>query len=518
MELSLNILLDALSDANPLCYTKDKSRTFSGVRLLGKAQDADPGKLVICGLSQALNAPSEYQACVVAAVIDTELPKNAATMQNMVLFDTEMGAVQFFMHVQDVFDRYINWCFDMDQCLIKHRSIQDLLTLSENIIGNFITISDSAFSLVAYTQGLTCDDEITNRLIEKGYHDQDAIRRFGMNNLMNYWKDADDIYVRKTGIVTQYPMMSKVIHYNNSYYSHVVMLCNNRPPTDGLRDLFRILIDHLMTCFERQWLANNQMPHIYDSLLLELLESSDLSPDMVNAKAKNAGLPAKGSFVLVKVSTDENAGIMLQRLCNEISSRVPQSRVTLSNDILIALIIQSGQGKGIQELMELMQEIMDRYNSSCGISDPFTSLMDIKSAGMQAQIALDAKDCGPLKTLALPGKKQFSRVRSFTSCYPGYVFSENTKDISVITNSSEYRALEKLQENDSKRGTNNLKLLYYYLINERKASETAKLLHMHRNNVIYRISKIEEIIKLDLEDPDVRLRLLLCFEIYRPKE
>ena len=79
MELSLNILLDALSDANPLCYTKDKSRTFSGVRLLGKAQDADPGKLVICGLSQALNAPSEYQACVVAAVIDTELPKNAAT-------------------------------------------------------------------------------------------------------------------------------------------------------------------------------------------------------------------------------------------------------------------------------------------------------------------------------------------------------------------------------------------------------------------------------------------------------
>ena len=99
MELSLNILLDALSDANPLCYTKDKSRTFSGVRLLGKAQDADPGKLVICGLSQALNAPSEYQACVVAAVIDTELPKNAATMQNMVLFDTEMDAVQFFMIV-----------------------------------------------------------------------------------------------------------------------------------------------------------------------------------------------------------------------------------------------------------------------------------------------------------------------------------------------------------------------------------------------------------------------------------
>ena len=518
MELSLNVLLDALSDANPLCYTKDKSRTFSGVRMMSGMQDPDTGKLIVCSLSQALDAPGQYQDCIVAAVIDTELPKNAASMQNMVLFDTDMGIGQFFVHVQDVFEKYFSWCYEMDQCLIKHRSIQDLLTLSEDIIGNFITISDSAFSLVAYTQGLTCDDEITNRLIEKGYHDQDAIRTFGMNNLMNFWKDADDIYVRKTGIVTEYPMMSKVIHYNNSYYSHVVMLCNNRPPTDGLKDLFRILIDHLMTCFERQWLANNQMPHIYDSLLLELLESSDISPDMVSAKAKNAGLPARGSFVLIKVSTDENAGIMLQRLCNEISSRVPQSRVTLSSDILIALIIMSSQNKGIPELMDLLQDIMDRYNSSCGISDPFTSLLEIKSAGMQAQIALDAQDCGPIKALSLPGKKVYSRVRSFTSCYPSFIFAENSKDKNVITNSSEYRALEKLQDYDAKRGTNNLKLLYYYLINERKASETAKLMHMHRNNVIYRISKIEEIIKLDLEDPDVRFRLLLCFEIFRPKE
>ena len=36
---------------------------------------------------------------------------------------------------------------------------------------------------------------------------------------------------------------------------------------------------------------------------------------------------------------------------------------------------------------------------------------------------------------------------------------------------------------------------------------------MHRNSVIYRLNKIQEILGLDLDDPDVRLRLLISFKI-----
>lgn len=36
---------------------------------------------------------------------------------------------------------------------------------------------------------------------------------------------------------------------------------------------------------------------------------------------------------------------------------------------------------------------------------------------------------------------------------------------------------------------------------------------MHRNSVIYRIQKIQDILALDLDDPDVRLRLMISFKI-----
>ena len=516
MELTLNILLDDLADCNPLCYRKDRSRAFTGVRLISPNPEKNPSnKLIVCKLSQALKAKGLGHEYSVAAVIDSPLPRDSAILQNMVLFDTDLRPELFFIRVQSIFEKYFDWCTAMDQCLIKHRSIQEILSLSESVIGNYITISDSAFSLVAYTQGLQCTDEITQRLVEKGYHDQDAIDMFKKAKLMNFWKDAEDIYVRDRGLITSVPMMSKVIHYNNSYYAHVVMLCTRRPPSDGLRDLFRILIEHLMTCFERQWIENNQMPHIYDSLLLDLLESSDLSPETVAQRAKNSGLSVKGSFVLVKVSADDSAGIMLQRLCNELSGRISQSRVTLSSDILIALIPYDSK-RPMAELEDTLQDIMEKYNASCGISDPFVSLMEIKTAGAQAEIALKSpKHSEPVDLGGQSSKKDCTRVCTFSRCYPAYALVNADADVSVIKYSAAYRALDKLRENDVRRGTNNFELLYAYLINERKASETAEIMHMHRNNVIYRIGKISEMTDLDLSDPDVRLRLLLCYEIYK---
>ena len=61
--------------------------------------------------------------------------------------------------------------------------------------------------------------------------------------------------------------------------------------------------------------------------------------------------------------------------------------------------------------------------------------------------------------------------------------------------------------------SSNLYLLRTYPIHERNISQTAKLLYMHRNSVIYRISRIRELLNVNLDDPDIRLRLLISFKI-----
>ena len=518
MELTLNSLLDELQSCNPVCYLKNRNRAFKGASLLtADPEDLQSDRLIVCRLSLLLSKGPISKDCCIAAVIDTSLPKDAAALGNVILFDTDMDAVDFFIYVQKIFEKYFDWCMKMDNYLIRNKSIQDILDLSEDVIGNYITISDSAFSLVAYTQGLKTDDPLTVKLVEKGYHDQDAINIFSKNNLMDYWRDAVDIYERKTDAITVYPMLGKVIHYNNSYFAHVVMLCDHRPLTPGLKDIFKILIDHLMVCFERQWIDNNQMPHVYDSLLLEMLSSNNLSQETINARAKNAGLPIKGSFWLIKVSTDDKTGIMLQRLCQEMSSKIPNSRVTLSKDILIGLIVLKSSGS-TDPLVKTIEQIMNRYESSCGISDRFESLSDIRIAGEQAQIALSFAKKSDIQAFPTEKTAVIPRIRRFETVYPKYLLSADEQNAHIATNTRAANALRVLKSYDSRHGTNNLELLFEYLTNERRASDAAQVMHMHRNNVIYRIGKISDMIGMDLNDSGTRFRLLLAYEAYESKE
>lgn len=63
---------------------------------------------------------------------------------------------------------------------------------------------------------------------------------------------------------------------------------------------------------------------------------------------------------------------------------------------------------------------------------------------------------------------------------------------------------------------NNLRdVLFYYLINDRSLVKTAAATYMHRNTVVNKINKIEDLLKLDFEDGQLRQRLILSCQMIR---
>ena len=70
-----------------------------------------------------------------------------------------------------------------------------------------------------------------------------------------------------------------------------------------------------------------------------------------------------------------------------------------------------------------------------------------------------------------------------------------------------------IREQDEQKHTQYANLLYTYLMSECKPTDTARALHMHRNNVIYHVERLSEQLGVDLEDPETRLRLLLSFKV-----
>ena len=53
---------------------------------------------------------------------------------------------------------------------------------------------------------------------------------------------------------------------------------------------------------------------------------------------------------------------------------------------------------------------------------------------------------------------------------------------------------------------------------DRSIADTARAMNLHRNTLLYRLKRLEELVAEDLEDSMVRLYLLLSFEIEKSKD
>ena len=56
-------------------------------------------------------------------------------------------------------------------------------------------------------------------------------------------------------------------------------------------------------------------------------------------------------------------------------------------------------------------------------------------------------------------------------------------------------------------------MLYVYLITDRNAAEAARKLYLHRNTMLYKIAKIEEILGQSLDDSTFRSRLQYSYYV-----
>ena len=75
--------------------------------------------------------------------------------------------------------------------------------------------------------------------------------------------------------------------------------------------------------------------------------------------------------------------------------------------------------------------------------------------------------------------------------------------------------LSPLADYDDQHSTDLLDTLNAYFANNGNMARTAHILNIHRNTLVYRLSRISEIIELDMDDPNVRLNLHLALKVQR---
>lgn len=155
-----------------------------------------------------------------------------------------------------------------------------------------------------------------------------------------------------------------------------------------------------------------------------------------------------------------------------------------------------------QKIIQSILERVKQHKCLCGISGLFYDLSERFDFLLRAQKALEiGQVIHPEKNIYKYDEYYLEIVASYAALGLGKTGYKLTE-------------LDNLRNVDDKKGTDYYYTLKNYLVLGNNISKTASKMNIHRNTLIYRLSKIEEITGVDINNQSVIRRLLTAMIMY----
>jgi hypothetical protein len=495
------------------------------------SEEMEHDTLYVCTLSEAIKRNTEVHGhnylCIRDRFTDDD-DDDAPLLRGMVIIDENKDVSWLLNIVQNRFLQISEWVTKMQTALIENCDYQVLVNLCEPILDNFVSVLDSSYKLLAYTKNITSSDPIVISLLEKGYHTEETLQKFRDRKRFKVYEQEHGVIVSSPGEISKFEVVSKWCRYGGEPLLHVVAVCSKTPLSLATIDLFSIFMKYVDICFQRQQHAHPSQ--IYSSLLHEMLYGELSNPFVIGERAKTADVPFYGHFDAYRIVFKDNSTVLIGRFVQELMAYLPNSRVVAYNYEVSAFNIYSTPDvkKRCLANLEKLTPLFEKYGAICGASETFATLAGFKDACTQATrahtLGIQLKMLGNFwqfnsevyKTTALTGG---SDVYFYNDVYIHLTLHmAQSGNFDALTNTMHINALGKLVEYDRENNSNLVQILYAHIVSERRATASGKLLHMHRNNVLYHISRIEEITGVDLDDYWNRLKLMLAFHFFELQE
>lgn len=521
MRVSLNIIVDVLQTYRLETHLPQDQLSFS--MCLPLPDDSSSLKndcLYVGGLSKALSIIGDeadiYCICLRDRIKDDQ--ETEKKLSGLIIVNENISQTTLFTLVQSRFFTIINWVQQLQETLIHGGTMQEIIDMCAPIIDNYINVSDSSLMLMAHSTKIPCDDPICVASATHGYFPEEIIQVFRKYDLFKVWENAETPYIDDTCEVAKYPTYHKIFKFGSVYFAHAVLTCCRNPLTQSMIDLFSIFTDILGIFIERGWEEKNTCNHIYDTFLADLIEGTITSKSAIAERAQYVGIPLTGQFCLFQIVTNDSANVSIGKMLLEFSELFPRLKFIQYQQRIVA--INHFYARDIEEQMNdictSLEAFLQKNDAFCGVSLYFSNLEEIPFSYKQSSLALKysnrLRGSDLLKSIQLRGTKD-SRIFFYSQNYIFCLIGENEGSAELWYHCAFHGVLKKLYQYDQRHKSNNLQLLYVFLNCERNATVAANTLNMHRNNVTYHISRIQELLDLDLNDPTLRYMLLVSFSL-----
>lgn len=246
----------------------------------------------------------------------------------------------------------------------------------------------------------------------------------------------------------------------------------------------------------------------YLNFMWMLLEDKYPNPKTIERAMEELNIEFKGKCcvsVIHVVAEQENSPVvsdMLNLLSTQIDSKMPDVLWLIYNDELVLLFNLDKNEEIPEYALALLKGLSAKNELSIGISASFDAMVGVRQLYWQAQQAAEyGYEYLHQKFTFFKDVSHFSLLRLIQSNIDPMVFVDPD--------------LLKLFKSEKENYQEYFTTLYYYLKYSGNTSAVAAKTHMHRNTVLYRIDKLQQLMNFDLSDGVATMKLVLSFEILK---
>jgi sugar diacid utilization regulator len=296
------------------------------------------------------------------------------------------------------------------------------------------------------------------------------------------------------------------------------MICDEQQPSQGLKDLFMILIERLSKICGVLWEKQIQLESPHYVFFTRLLLGEQLSEAYIYNQLRLTAIPRWPQLKLLVVELEQQDWSGHLHEIRAAAVRINRGACyyfPYKQDLLVLCYAEDGDSelshrKSADQLDKLVYQ---PFGLSCGVSQIFEDITDIDMAYKQAKVILGLKNTIQSELFAT-GERFSKGVYLFEEGLLYYLVSHAGNDERFLDFCFSHCLVEKIYREDQRNGTNNVALFWFYLYHERNATLVAKRLYVHRNTVLYQINKIQQRFDFDLSVPTAREKMLLDFKMF----
>lgn len=406
------------------------------------------------------------------------------------VFENSSDVFAVLNSLTNLFDKYDAWDESLIDAIEDGRNLSYVVEVCEKIFENPLLIVNRHFRYIAYSDVINHDPRLEEYRPE--IDGTISLDRFSRGT---EYQPVNTTQKEPIHSQSNFDLLSRNLFDNSRYIGCVTIVYANGKNHVGHVQLVSHLAERLESHLKRHPDLRYSENEAFRKSILNLIEGYPVETSEWKRALESV---TESSFVCIKARPKDSFHDMpADYLCIIFEKNIPNCVALMYSDAIVAVAnvdlatIENGSFE------TEVRNVLLTASLSGGVSDPYSDIMETRAYYREASIALEKCDVNDSN----------GYCQLFSDHILSYMIEHCSGEFSYRM--TYVHNLARVVSHDADVGSEYVKTLKTYLDNNMNIAQTSRELYIHRTTLLSRLKSIEKLMKLELADPDIRLRLAL---------